>query len=154
MLVPSTAAIALLLARRDRSAGAVLMLAVAVKFTAVLLLPFLLIAARPPQRRLRVLSGAVLAAIPLAAISFALFGLTIPNLQDQSTLLTDFSVPNMFGDLIGIGGGTPALLRVANVALVVDGASTSCAAGATGSPAPAGRRSRWSSASPGWCRGT
>ena len=46
MLVPSTAAIALLLARRDRSAGAVLMIAVAVKFTAVLLLPFLLIAAR------------------------------------------------------------------------------------------------------------
>ena len=44
MLVPSMAAIALLLARRDRSAGAVLMLAVAVKFTAILLLPFLLVA--------------------------------------------------------------------------------------------------------------
>jgi alpha-1,6-mannosyltransferase len=119
MLVPSTAAIALLLARRDRAAGAALMLAVAVKFTAVLLLPFLLIAARPPQRRLRVLSGVVLAAIPLAALSFALFGFTIPNLQDQSTLLTDFSVPNIVGDLLGLGGGSPALLRVANVALVV-----------------------------------
>ena len=39
MLVPSTAAIALLLARRDRSAGAMLMLAVAVKFTASLCCP-------------------------------------------------------------------------------------------------------------------
>jgi hypothetical protein len=117
MLVPSTAAIALLLARRDRAAGAALMVAVAVKFTAVLLLPFLLIAARPPHRRPRVLIGAVLAAIPLAVMSVALFGLTIPNLQDQSTLLTDFSVPNVVGDLLGIGGGTPALLRVANVAL-------------------------------------
>jgi len=118
MLVPSTAAIALLLARRDRAAGAALMLAVAVKFTAVLLLPFLLIAALPPQRRLRVLSGVVLAALPMAALSFALFGFTIPNLQDQSTLLTDFSVPNIVGDLLGLGGGSPALLRVANVALV------------------------------------
>jgi hypothetical protein len=119
MLVPSTAALAFLLARRDRAAGAAIMVAVAVKFTAVLLLPFLLIAARPTQRRLRVIAGAVLAAIPLAAMSIALFGFTVPNLQDQSTLLTDFSVPNIVGDLIGIGGGTPALLRVANVAFVI-----------------------------------
>jgi hypothetical protein len=118
MLVPSTAAIALLLARRDRSAGAVLMIAVAVKFTAVLLLPFLLIAARPPERRLRVLAGAALATIPLAAMSIAMFGFTIPNLQDQSTLLTDFSIPNVVGLVLGVGGGTPTLLRVANVALV------------------------------------
>src|SRR5206468_11630051 len=41
MLIPSTAAIALLLARRERAAGAALMVAVAVKFTAGLLLPFL-----------------------------------------------------------------------------------------------------------------
>ena len=66
MLIPSTAAIALLLARRDRSAGAMLMVAVAVKFTAILLLPFLLVAVRPSQRRKRVLIGAVLASIPLA----------------------------------------------------------------------------------------
>jgi Glycosyltransferase family 87 len=118
MLVPSTAAIALLLARRDRSAGAMLMIAVAVKFTAILLLPFLLIAARPPERRLRVLAGVVLAAIPLAAISVAMFGFTIPNLQDQSTLLTDFSIPNVVGLALGVGGGTPFLLHVANVALV------------------------------------
>jgi alpha-1,6-mannosyltransferase len=119
MLVPSTAAIAFLLARKDRSAGAAVMVAVAVKFTAVLLLPFLLIAARPPQRRLHVIAGAVLATIPLAALSIGLFGFTVPNLQDQSTLLTDFSVPNIFGDLFGLGGGTPTLLRLANVALVV-----------------------------------
>jgi hypothetical protein len=118
MLVPSTAAVAFLLARRDRAAGATVMVAVAVKFTAILLLPFLLVAAIPPKRRLRVLQGAALATIPLAAISLALFGFTIPNLQDQSTLLTDFSVPNIVGDLLGLGGGSPALLRVANVALV------------------------------------
>ena len=119
MLVPSTAAIALVLARRDRAAGAMLMLAVAVKFTAVLLLPFLLIAARPASRRLRLLAGAALAAVPLAALSLVLFGPAIPNLSDQSTLLTNFSVPNVVGLALGIGGGTPALLRVANVALVL-----------------------------------
>ena len=113
MLVPSTAAIAFLLARRDRSAGAMLTLAIGVKFTAILLLPFLLVAARPPQRRLRILLGAALAAIPLVALHLALFGFTVPNLQDQSTLLTDLSVPNVVGDLLGLGGGTPMLLRVA-----------------------------------------
>ncbi len=118
MLVPSMAAIAFLLQRRDKSAGAMLTLAVGVKFTAILLLPFLLIAARPTERRLRVLLGAVLAAIPSVALHLALFGFTVPNLQDQSTLLTDLSVPNVLGDLLGLGGGTPMLLRLANLAVV------------------------------------
>jgi alpha-1,6-mannosyltransferase len=119
MLVPSTAAIVLLLSNRDRSAGAALMVAVFVKFTAILLLPFLLLAARPPKRRGHVLIGAALATVPLAAVSFALFGAHLPNLQDQSTLLTDFSIPNLVGWIVGLGGGAPVLLRVANVAVVV-----------------------------------
>ncbi|HTX11854.1 MAG TPA: glycosyltransferase family 87 protein [Solirubrobacteraceae bacterium] len=119
MLVPSTAAIALLLGRRDRSAGAVLMLAVAVKFTAVLLLPFLLVGARTSRRRRAVIEGAVLAAIPLIAMSLALFGLSLPNLSQQGTLLTPFSFPNLFGYAIGLGGGAPALLRLADVVLVL-----------------------------------
>jgi hypothetical protein len=119
MLVPSTAAIALLLARRDRSAGAVLMVAVAVKFTAILLLPFLLVAAGRSRRRRELIVGAALAAIPLVVLSLALFGFSLPNLSQQSTLLTPFSFPNMFGDIIGVGGGTSGVLRLATVALVV-----------------------------------
>jgi hypothetical protein len=128
MLVPSTAAIALLTARPrdsagsrwlDLGAGAVLMLAVAVKFTAVLLLPFLLVAVASSRRRLRILAGALLGAIPLAALSVALFGLSLPNLQDQSTLLTAFSIPNVVGLALGIGGGTPLLLRVADAGVVL-----------------------------------
>lgn len=127
MLVPATAAIALLTAPsaggesrwRDLGAGAVLMLAVAVKFSAVLLLPFLLLAVDTGRRRVRILAGALLGAIPLAALSFALFGLSLPNLQDQSTLLTAFSIPNVVGLALGIGGGTPVLLRVADAAVVV-----------------------------------
>jgi hypothetical protein len=66
-----------------------------------------------------VITGAVLAAIPLALMSLALFGLSLPNLSDQSTLLTPFSFPNLFGYFIGVGGGTAGVLRLANVALIV-----------------------------------
>ena len=55
----------------------------------------------------------------MTALSIAVFGLSIPNLQDQSTLLTDLSIPNVVGWVIGAGGGAPALLRVGNVMLVV-----------------------------------
>jgi Glycosyltransferase family 87 len=119
MLAPSMGAIALLLARRDRLAGAALMVAIAVKFTAVLLLPFLLLAVRDRPRQLRVLLGAVLAAIPLAVLTFALFGVSLPNLQQQSSLLTDFSIPNVVGLLLYVGGGTPLLLKIFTVAVVV-----------------------------------
>jgi hypothetical protein len=119
MLVPSMAAISLMLARRDRAAGAAVMLAVAIKFTAILLLPFLIIGVRTNRRRIRIVSGAGLATIPLVAMWLILFGLAIPNLADQSSLLTDFSIPNVVGGLLGLGGGTPELLRLTNVLLVV-----------------------------------
>jgi len=119
MLVPSMAAIAFLLGRRDRLSGAALMVAIAVKFTAVVMLPFLLVAARTRRRRIQILVGGALAAVPLIAMSLILYGFSIPNLSDQSSLLTDFSLPNLFGLLIGLGGGTPGLLRVATIAVVL-----------------------------------
>jgi hypothetical protein len=144
MLVPMMGAISLVLAGRDRPAGGVLMLAVAVKFTAVLLLPFLLVAAHTRQRRVAVLVGAAVAAVPLIALDLALFGFSLPNLSQQSTLLTDFSITNVFGLLLGIGG-TPALLKIAAVG-VVWWWRTSSSATATGSAGPAGRRWRSSPA--------
>jgi hypothetical protein len=118
MLAPMLGAISLVLARRDRSAGVVLMLAVAVKFTAILLLPFLLVAAHTRQRRVQVLVGAAVSAVPLIALDLALFGFSLPNLSQQSTLLTGFSITNVFGLLLGIGG-TPALLKIAAVGVVL-----------------------------------
>jgi hypothetical protein len=119
MLLPAMASISLLLDGRDRWSGATLMVAVAVKFTMVLLVPFLLLAARPPRRRARFLTGAGLGAAPLAVASVAAFGFALPNLSDQSSVLTSFSIPNLLGLLLGLGGGAPILLRVINVALVV-----------------------------------
>ncbi len=119
MLVPLTASIAFLLAGRDKSAGAMLVIAVAVKFSAVLLLPFLLVAARPARRRLQVIYGCVLAGIPLLVMSLILFGVSIPNLSQQGSLLTPFSFPNLVGYFLGVGGGTSGVLRLADVVLVV-----------------------------------
>ena len=120
MLVPLTASIAFLLARRDKIAGAMLVIAVAVKFSAVLLLPFLLVAARPARRRL---PGAL--RMRARGDSAArderrsLFGFSMPNLSQQGSLLTPFSFPNLFGLFLGVGGGTSGVLRLADVALVV-----------------------------------
>jgi alpha-1,6-mannosyltransferase len=124
MLVPVMGSVVLMSsggedARRERLAGGLVMLAVAIKFTAALLLPFLLLAVWPSRVRVRhVLEGAALAAVPLVGLSLALFGLSIPNLQDQSTLLTQFSVPNVVGVVLGIGGGTPALLTAAKLGVI------------------------------------
>jgi alpha-1,6-mannosyltransferase len=119
MLVPAMAAIMFLLQRRDRSAGAAVMLGVFVKFTIVLILPFLLLAARRPARWVKVLTGAVLAGLLLAAGSYLMFGANLPNLTDQSSIVTPFSLTNLFGDLIGAGGATPAVLRYADLAVVL-----------------------------------
>jgi alpha-1,6-mannosyltransferase len=119
MLLPSTAAIALLLTRRDRASGAMLALAVAIKVSNVVLLPFLLIAVRPPERRLRVLTGVVVTVVVLVAVSVAMFGLSLPNVATQSGVVTAYSIPNLVGLLLGLGGSTVGLIRVANGLVVV-----------------------------------
>jgi hypothetical protein len=119
MLVPMLGAISLVLARRDRTAGAVLMLAVAVKFTAVVLLPFLILAAATRPRQIRVLIGVLAGGAVMAALSISLFGLSIPNLSQQSTLLTGTSIPNVIGDILHVGGGSPLLLKICLVGAVL-----------------------------------
>jgi hypothetical protein len=119
MLDAELAAVALLLHRRDRGAGVALAVAIAIKFTAVLLAPFLLLAMPNARRRLSFLLGCALAAIPLVAMSLALFGSSLPNLSTQSTLLTAYSVPNLVGDAIGAGGGATWLLHLADAGVVL-----------------------------------
>jgi len=118
MLLASTAAVALFLSRRDRTAGALMMVAFGIKVTGLLLLPFMLVAARKGRRRLHLVMGAVLAAVPLAALSISLFGLTFSNVFDQSHILTQLSIPNLLGLAVGAGGGTQAVLRGMEVLVV------------------------------------
>ncbi len=110
MMVPLMAAIAFALSGRDRSAGAAAAAAIAVKFTAGLILPFLLLSAPSARRRARIVAGVALAAVPLLALSVTLFGTMLPNLADQSKILTAYSISNLLGWALGFGGGAPALL--------------------------------------------
>ena len=118
MLVASMAAIAFALSGRDRCAGAALVVAVAVKFTALLLAPFLLVAVGTRQRSVRLVIGGVIAAIPLAALSVVLFGTSLPNLQQQSTLITELSFANLVGLVLHLGGATSTVLDMADLFVV------------------------------------
>ena len=70
-------------------------------------------------RRRRIIEGCLIAGVPLLAMDLALFGFALPNLSDQATLLTNWSFPNLFGLVAGLGGGTHGVLRLCNVALVI-----------------------------------
>ena len=94
------------------------MLAVAIKFTAIVLLPFLLVA-RTPAAAPR--SGAArrrAGGVPLLALSLALFGFTLPNLAGSELAATAFSFPNLVGLALGIGGATTMLVRLLTLAVV------------------------------------
>jgi hypothetical protein len=97
---------------------------VGIKMSMVLLLPFLLLGAGSSRQRLvtrervDILIGAVLAAIPLLVLDLVLFGLAHPNLEYQTTLVTNFAFPNIFGDIIGAGGGASWILHLAEGLLV------------------------------------
>jgi hypothetical protein len=119
VLVPMMAAISLVIARRYRWAGAALAVAVAVKVTIVLLLPFLMLAAYRHRRSLQVVVGFVLGAIPLAAVSIAAFGLSMPNVADQSRIVTPLSVVNLAGVVLHLGGASPLMENGSKVLLVV-----------------------------------
>jgi uncharacterized membrane protein len=118
MLVPAMAAIALVLSGRHRSAGVAMAVAIFVKYTVVLLLPFLLLAAWRQRGARRLVSGLVLGGIPLAVMSVVLFGVAVPNVNGQSRLLTHLSIPNMLGWVLGFHGGAPKLVSAMNVLIV------------------------------------
>ena len=109
VLLATLGAVALVLSGRDLGAGALLAAAIAMKPSAGVLLPFLLLGS---GRRGRFLAGAAAAVPPIAAASLFAFGPALPNLGDQSSLLSSFSVPNALGQLAGLGGAPPWLLAV------------------------------------------
>ena len=106
-------------ARRYRSAGVVLMLAVAVKFTAVLLLPFLLVAAHTRQRRVQVLVGAAIArGAADRARPRAVRVLAAQPLRSRARCSPASASPTCSG-CCSASAGTPALLKIAAVGVVL-----------------------------------
>jgi hypothetical protein len=101
-------------------AGAAFVVATGIKASGGVLIPVVLAGLlRTPRRLTQVVFGMALATALTAAASVLAFGLHIPDLSTQSSLVTNVSVPNLIGLAIGAGGETKTLHDVLTVVLVL-----------------------------------
>jgi len=100
-------------------AGSAFVLAAAIKASGAVLIPVVLAGLlRTPRALAQVLLGMLLAAAVVACSSLLAFGLHIPDLSTQGSLVTGESVPNLIGLAIGAGGESEALRKVLVAALL------------------------------------
>jgi hypothetical protein len=93
------------LSAAEVGAGAAFVLAAAIKASGGVLIPVVVVGLlRTPRRLVQVLIGMLLAGAVLGAASLLAFGLHIPDLSTQSRLVTNESVPNLIGLVVGAGG--------------------------------------------------
>jgi hypothetical protein len=97
-------------------AGVALIAAVAIKASAGILLPVVLLGA---ARRFRLLAGMIAGAIVLGGASVYAFGVHLPNLAQQSTLVTLAGLPNVVGSILGLGGENDTMKTVLDGVLLV-----------------------------------
>ena len=91
-------------------AGSAFVLAAAIKASGAVLIPVVLAGLlRTPRALVQVLLGMVLAGTVVAFSSLLAFGLHIPDLSTQGSLVTSESVPNLIGLAIGAGGESETL---------------------------------------------
>jgi hypothetical protein len=101
-------------------AGAAVITATAIKASGGVLIPVVLAAMlRSPRRLAQVTLGMAAAAVVVACVSLAAFGLHIPDLSTQSRLVTNVSFPNLMGLAVGSGGETETLHKLLSAALVL-----------------------------------
>ena len=117
----------LLLAHRERAAGASIVVGAAIKLTAGLFLPFAIAGAGGPrtrQRRADVLTGAAVAAAVLATLAFAVFGTgplhLISTVQQGQSEGDWHSIPGVLSTRLGLPtlGHITGLLLAAGFAVV------------------------------------
>jgi alpha-1,6-mannosyltransferase len=105
MLLGLTAGAYLMLVRRERAGGAMVVAAAGIKLTAGLLLPFAAAASRNTRRG--VLIGAGAASVAVAALAFALFGagpLNLFSTLQKSQSAGDWhSIPGFISTQLGLG---------------------------------------------------
>jgi hypothetical protein len=101
-------------------AGAAFVTAVAIKASAGILLPVVLVPLLRNRRELsQVLLGMLVTAIVLGVASVAAFGPHFPDLATQGRVVTMVSLPNLLGLALGAGGETNALRLVLSGVLLV-----------------------------------
>jgi Glycosyltransferase family 87 len=110
MLAVMMAGVYLLLAHRERSGGASLMVATGIKLTAGLMLPFALAGTGRPlsrSRRRDVLLGAGVAGAAVASLSFVLFGTgmfkLIATIHQSQSMGGSHSLPGFITTVLGLG---------------------------------------------------
>jgi hypothetical protein len=100
------------------AAGAAFVMSVAIKASAAVLIPVVLAGMlRAPRRLVQVVLGMVAAGVLVGGASLIAFGLHVPDLNTQSRLVTNVSVPNLIGLALGSGGETGTLRAVLGVVL-------------------------------------
>ncbi len=110
----------LVLERRAASGGALAALAVAIKASSAIVLPFLVLGA---DRRRRALAGIAAAAGAVAVVAFAVFGLhaagSVGVVGHQQRLEAGTTVIAQLGDWLGYAGDPPAARAAAGAVLAV-----------------------------------
>lgn len=100
-------------------AGAAFMTGAAIKASGAILFPVVLAALlRAPRALVQVLVGMLVAGVVLAAASVLAFGLHVPDLSTQSSLVTSESIPNLLGLAVGAGGESAGMRSALSVVLV------------------------------------
>jgi Glycosyltransferase family 87 len=105
LLALALGAVLLVVQERVESGGALAMLAVGVKASAGLLLPFLVLASAERRGRRRVLSGAAVAGAALLVLALAAFGHSalgfVNQIQEQQKFVAADSVPRKLAGVLG-----------------------------------------------------
>jgi hypothetical protein len=122
MMLLVLTAVYLILRLREVAGGAALAAAVAVKASAGVLLPVVLIGAR---RRGRAVAGALAGGAVAAALMLVAFGPHLPNDGAQSKLVVPLGLANLLGLALGFGGVTPGF-RTALELVLVAGVAAAC----------------------------
>jgi hypothetical protein len=103
----------------DIATGAAFVTASAIKASAAVLIPVVLASLlRSPRRLVQVVLGIVVAGAVAAAASLVAFGLHIPDLSTQGSLVTGESIPNLIGLVLGLGGESFGLREAMEVVLL------------------------------------
>ena len=145
MMLLVLAGVYLFLRSREHFGGAALAAAVAVKASAGVLLPVVLIGAR---QRGRALVGAAAGVAAMGALTLVAFGPHLPNDAAQSKLVVPFGLTNELGLALGFGGVSPGLRHVLE-ALLATGVAAACLVAWRGSRAGSERSFDWIPAAAG-----
>ena len=113
-------ALVLPLSRPEVGAGVALVGAAAIKASGAVIIPVVLAGLWHRRRALvQVLIGMAAGVAVVGVASLIAFGLHVPDLSTQGSLVTNLSIPNLTGLALGAGGETSALHTIFTAGLLV-----------------------------------